>query len=103
MSHGDERRRAEPKRSVDSQRQCPRHGGPGILPGAKAIQLAELFATSLPNISMHISKILKDKELGELSVVQNHLTTERYTLNRLIPFNEKPRLAAKLKQQEGKS
>ena len=28
-------------------------------------QLAELFATSVPNISMHISNILKDKELDE--------------------------------------
>ncbi len=28
-------------------------------------QLAELFDTSVPDISMHISNILKDKELGD--------------------------------------
>ena len=38
-------------------------------------QMAELFATSKPNISMHISNILKDKELAEKSVVKKFLTT----------------------------
>ncbi|MES2676803.1 MAG: virulence RhuM family protein [Pseudomonadota bacterium] len=38
-------------------------------------QLAELFATSKPNISMHITGILKDKELKENSVVKDYLTT----------------------------
>lgn len=38
-------------------------------------QLAELFATSVPNISIHISKILKEKELDRNSVVKNYLTT----------------------------
>ncbi|MEQ1814361.1 MAG: virulence RhuM family protein [Candidatus Nitrotoga sp.] len=38
-------------------------------------QLAELFATSVPNISTHISKILKDKELDKNSVVKDYLTT----------------------------
>ena len=38
-------------------------------------QMAELFATSKPNISMHISNILKEKELTEISVVKNYLTT----------------------------
>ncbi len=38
-------------------------------------QLAELFSTSLPNISMHVSNILKDKELIENSVVKDYLTT----------------------------
>lgn len=38
-------------------------------------QLAELFDTSVPNISMHVSNILKDKELNEISVVKNYLTT----------------------------
>ena len=38
-------------------------------------QLSELFATSLPNISMHISNILEDKELDKHSVVKNYLTT----------------------------
>lgn len=38
-------------------------------------QLAELFATSVPNISMHISNILKDNELSDYSVVKDYLTT----------------------------
>lgn len=38
-------------------------------------QLAELFATSKPNISMHISNILKEKELDTNSVVKDYLTT----------------------------
>ncbi|MBE7413408.1 MAG: virulence RhuM family protein [Leptospiraceae bacterium] len=38
-------------------------------------QLAELFATSVPNISMHISNILKEGELQANSVVKDYLTT----------------------------
>ena len=38
-------------------------------------QMAELFATSKPNISMHIANILKEKELVKDSVVKNFLTT----------------------------
>ncbi len=38
-------------------------------------QLAELFATSVPNISMHISNILKDGELEQDSVIKDYLTT----------------------------
>ena len=38
-------------------------------------QLAELFATSKPNISMHISNILADRELVADSVVKDYLTT----------------------------
>ena len=38
-------------------------------------QMAELFATSKPNISMHIANILKENELDEFSVVKNFLTT----------------------------
>ncbi len=38
-------------------------------------QLAELFDTSVPNISMHTSNILEEKELNEKSVVKNFLTT----------------------------
>lgn len=38
-------------------------------------QLAELFDTSKPNISMHISNILKENELNEKSVVKDYLTT----------------------------
>ena len=38
-------------------------------------QLAELFDTSVPNISMHISNILKDNELDSNSVIKEYLTT----------------------------
>ncbi len=38
-------------------------------------QLAELFDTSVPNISMHISNILKEGELRLESVVKDYLTT----------------------------
>lgn len=38
-------------------------------------QLAELFDTSIPNISIHISNILKDKELDKKSVIKDYLTT----------------------------
>ncbi|MFA7042756.1 MAG: virulence RhuM family protein [Bacteroidales bacterium] len=38
-------------------------------------QLAELFATSVPNISMHISNILKEGELSKESVIKDYLTT----------------------------
>ncbi len=38
-------------------------------------QLAELFDTSVPNISMHISNIFKENELQSNSVVKDYLTT----------------------------
>ncbi|MCW8894599.1 virulence RhuM family protein [Sulfurimonas sp.] len=38
-------------------------------------QIAQLFDTSVPNISMHISKVLKDGELEANSVVKDYLTT----------------------------
>jgi hypothetical protein len=38
-------------------------------------QLSELFATSVPNVSMHISNILSDKELDANSVIKHYLTT----------------------------
>jgi len=38
-------------------------------------QLAELFATSKQNISLHIINILKEGELAENSVVKDYLTT----------------------------
>ncbi len=38
-------------------------------------QLAALFDTSVPNISMHISNILKEGELEQNSVVKDYLTT----------------------------
>jgi hypothetical protein len=38
-------------------------------------QIAELFATSVPNISTHISNVLEEKELDANSVIKNYLTT----------------------------
>ena len=38
-------------------------------------QLAELFETSIPNISMYVKNILEDKELSANSVVKNYFTT----------------------------
>jgi hypothetical protein len=38
-------------------------------------QIAELFDTSIPNISMHVSNILKEGELDEFSVIKDYLTT----------------------------
>jgi hypothetical protein len=38
-------------------------------------QLAALFDTSVPNISMHISNILKEEELSQNSVIKDYLTT----------------------------
>lgn len=37
--------------------------------------IAELFGTSIPNISIHISNILKEKELDSPSVIKEYLTT----------------------------
>ena len=37
--------------------------------------IAELFGTSVANISMHVKNILKDNELSESSVVKDYLTT----------------------------
>lgn len=49
-------------------------------------QMAELFATSVPNISMHISNILKEGELSEDSVVKDYLITVLYGKNYHVTF-----------------
>ncbi|SHK79255.1 virulence RhuM family protein [Fibrobacter sp. UWEL] len=38
-------------------------------------QMAELFATSVPNINIHIANVLQDKELDENSVIKDYLIT----------------------------
>lgn len=38
-------------------------------------QMAELFATSVPNINMHIYNILKDSELDKDAVIKDYLIT----------------------------
>ena len=49
-------------------------------------QMAELFATSIPNISMHISNILKEGELQQNSVVKEYLTTAADGKNYNVTF-----------------
>lgn len=49
-------------------------------------QLAELFDTSVPNISMHISNILKDNELDANSVIKDYLTTATDGKNYQVTF-----------------
>ena len=49
-------------------------------------QIAELFDTSLPNINMHISAILKEKELQENSVIKYFLTTAKDGKNYNVAF-----------------
>ena len=56
-------------------------------------QLAELFATSKPNINIHITNILKDKELDTNSVIKDYLTTasdgKSYKVKKLFKFLSK--------------
>jgi hypothetical protein len=49
-------------------------------------QLAELFDTSVPNISMHISNIIAEKELDKNSVIKDYLTTAADNKNYNITF-----------------
>ena len=49
-------------------------------------QIAELFDTSVPNISMHISNILEDSELSENSVIKKYLTTAADGKNYNVTF-----------------
>ena len=49
-------------------------------------QMAELFDTSIPNISMHISNILKEGELRQNSVIKEYLTTAADGKNYNVTF-----------------
>ena len=49
-------------------------------------QLSELFDTSVPNISMHISNVLKENELTADSVVKDYLTTASDGKNYNVTF-----------------
>jgi hypothetical protein len=49
-------------------------------------QLAALFDTSVPNISMHISNIIEEKELGKNSVIKDCLTTAADGKNYNVTF-----------------
>jgi len=48
--------------------------------------MAELFDTSVPNISMHISNILQDNELDSDSVIKDYLTTAADSKNYNVSF-----------------
>ena len=49
-------------------------------------QIAELFDTSVPNISMHISNILNENELHPNSVIKEYLTTAADGKNYNVTF-----------------
>lgn len=49
-------------------------------------QLAELFDTSVPNISMHISNILNENELNQDSVIKEYLSTAADGKNYTVTF-----------------
>jgi len=57
-------------------------------------QMAELFSTSKPNVSMHISNILEEKELGEVSVVKDFLTTATDGKNYSVRYYALPMILA---------
>ena len=50
------------------------------------MQMAELFATSKQNVSLHINNILKDNELNADSVVKDYLTTASDGKNYTVVF-----------------
>jgi len=62
-------------------------------------QLAQLFDTSVPNISMHISNILKERESEADSVIKEYLTTASdgkqyavvfYSLEMILAITQQP-------------
>ena len=57
-------------------------------------QMALLFATSVQNISMHISNVLQDKELDDISVVKDYLTTASDGKNYSVTYYALPMVIA---------
>ena len=57
-------------------------------------QLAELFATSRPNITMHIANILKEKELSKNSVCKDFLHTAQDGKNYSVTHYALPMILA---------
>lgn len=54
---------------------------------SRHLHISKIFATSKPNISMHIANILKEKELNEISVVKKFLTTAADGKNYNVVFD----------------
>ena len=63
-------------------------------------QMAELFATSKPNINMHIANVLKERELNEVSVVKEYLTTAADGKNYNVVFANRKNYEAHLADAE---
>ncbi|MBR4823557.1 MAG: virulence RhuM family protein [Spirochaetaceae bacterium] len=57
-------------------------------------QMALLFGTSKPNISMHIANVLQDKELDGKSVVKDYLTTAADGKNYNVTYYALPMVLA---------
>ncbi len=57
-------------------------------------QMALLFDTSKPNISMHIANVLQEKELDEKSVVKDYLTTASDGKNYNVTYYALPMVIA---------
>ncbi|MGN0740832.1 MAG: virulence RhuM family protein [Treponema sp.] len=57
-------------------------------------QMALLFDTSRPNISMHVANVLQDKELDEKSVVKDYLTTASDGKNYNVTYYALPMVLA---------
>lgn len=57
-------------------------------------QMALLFDTSKPNISMHIANVLQDKELDENSVIKDYLTTAADGKNYNVTYYALPMVLA---------
>lgn len=68
--------------------------------GSAALPRKELFATSKPNISMHIANILKERELNEVSVVKEYLTTAADCKNYNVVFANRKNYEAHLADAE---
>lgn len=58
--------------------------------------MADLFGSTTANVNIHISKILKERELPESSVIKESLITaadgrnDSTNVDRLLEFNERP-------------
>ena len=57
-------------------------------------QMALLFDTSKQNISLHIANVLQDKELDEISVVKDYLTTAADGKNYSVTYYSRPMVLA---------